>query len=288
MVPVQGYNIKERITRANEQLLESPALQRSHEPRVTFHERLENFEPDSDDGYVDSFEVDASSNSESETSKKDILNENVSLINEDMINSEIIEENIEDNEHSLESVVLITNKTQNDDSENIVDTLRSLSIKDDTYYDENQSFEYASDVCGDFDSSSDSEPNVKVIQYNDTLNKNKTNERLSLTLCNGNFRRRIQQPTPVLKLKYRYCCEHDISKQQKLPQYNGLKSEYGLSEIQLQLKAERQEKLRNNMLLRRKLRVDNLVKHSLINEYAFASWLKTKLSKKKTCCNMYK
>lgn len=279
MVPVQEYNIKERITKANEQLLQSPVLNRNYEPRVTFHEIIENFEPDSDDGYVDSFEVDVSSNSELEASEKyTYTNTN----NEEMNDLQSIRKKIAEYSCSVEEDITEIADYSEKQVLNISDTIQTLSVKDDTCCD-THTFECESDICDNFESSSESELNIKIIEH-----KQKINERLSLTFCNGNFRRRIEQPTPVLKLKYRYCCKHDINKQQKLPQYDGLNSEYGLSKSQLLMKVEKQKLFRIQMLKNKKQKIDDKVKRNQINENAFARWLKNKESKRKPNKNMYK
>uniref|UniRef100_A0A182FEM8 Coiled-coil domain-containing protein 181 n=1 Tax=Anopheles albimanus TaxID=7167 RepID=A0A182FEM8_ANOAL len=75
----------------------------------------------------------------------------------------------------------------------------------------------------------------------------------------------------------RKCCRHKKSKTDKLPYYNGFRSEYGLSREELEEKTRRLEARRKRVRERQQRRTAEQRQKAQSNEEAFAAWLHGKL-----------
>ncbi|XP_061506595.1 uncharacterized protein LOC5667144 [Anopheles gambiae] len=75
----------------------------------------------------------------------------------------------------------------------------------------------------------------------------------------------------------RKCCRHKKSAGEKLPYYNGFRSEYGLSREELEEKKRRQEARRQRVRERQQRRTAEQRQKAQSNEEAFAAWLHGKL-----------
>lgn len=93
----------------------------------------------------------------------------------------------------------------------------------------------------------------------------------------------IEKPyrCPRLKLQRRNCCEkNDIKIQQKLPTYTGLKSEYGLTALQIERRERRKEILRLREQERQRIAEESKRRKIEQNEQIFCDWLKSVSSRK--------
>uniref|UniRef100_A0A182PIJ8 Coiled-coil domain-containing protein 181 n=1 Tax=Anopheles epiroticus TaxID=199890 RepID=A0A182PIJ8_9DIPT len=75
----------------------------------------------------------------------------------------------------------------------------------------------------------------------------------------------------------RKCCRHKKSASEKLPYYNGFRSEYGLSREELEEKKRRLEARRQRVRERQQRRTAEQRQKARSNEEAFAAWLHGKL-----------
>uniref|UniRef100_A0A182IPC2 Coiled-coil domain-containing protein 181 n=1 Tax=Anopheles atroparvus TaxID=41427 RepID=A0A182IPC2_ANOAO len=75
----------------------------------------------------------------------------------------------------------------------------------------------------------------------------------------------------------RKCCRHKKSTSEKLPYYNGFRSEYGLSREELEEKKRRLEARRQRVRERQQRRTAEQRQKAQSNEEAFAAWLHGKL-----------
>ncbi|KAK4881256.1 hypothetical protein RN001_004575 [Aquatica leii] len=86
---------------------------------------------------------------------------------------------------------------------------------------------------------------------------------------------------PRLKLQRRNCCENNELKfQQKLPHYNGLRSEYGLNALQLERRQRRNEILQLKEQERQRVIEERKQRKEQQNEKVFCEWLKEVSSRK--------
>ncbi|KAF5302413.1 hypothetical protein FQR65_LT08501 [Abscondita terminalis] len=86
---------------------------------------------------------------------------------------------------------------------------------------------------------------------------------------------------PRLKLRKRNCCENnELKLHQKLPLYNGLKSEYGLNALQLESRQRRNETLKLKERERNRVIEERKRQKEQQNEEVFCAWLKDVSSRK--------
>lgn len=80
-----------------------------------------------------------------------------------------------------------------------------------------------------------------------------------------------------IQLNFKPCCEHKHLETQRLPRYCGYLSQYGLSKEQLERRDARRERHHHRRCKRIERQEQEELLKSLINEEAFASWLRLKM-----------
>lgn len=289
---VNAYDIKEKIKAANEQLFEDydPEID-FRERKVTFNDSVE-YEPyfSSDDSYIQSPRAMAN--------EEEIENiEDLSLyqtIEEDII-EDIQDLKINDEEiaeaEEIEEIKETYEIEDNDNEETVGEFIEEIS-------EDTKSGENVIEIIQDSEFIDETDMEVSIIHCEEEtpklkLPKKKTNqeyipincrihclEKRDLDIINKGIETENLKIPPelALRLNEKYCCKK--SDKVKLPTYNGLNSEYGLTESQIERKRMKTErKLRKNQEKIIRIREERVQK-DIYNEEIFRDWLKS-ISKRK-------
>ncbi|CAH1155010.1 unnamed protein product [Phaedon cochleariae] len=262
------YNLNEKIQQANGDLFSSnlsPTKKKSS--KVKFRDELISFEPDLTDEDVNSIESDqVEIQHEINVQSSDVNIFDIEEV-EEVEEEEVVEEINSAEEDFPVSVIQQESKRGPDqiDDKNINDHVKTNSGKINKKKKkdmENRSFWNAHEVhCKDhcidrFD-----------FELSMSINKLEIHEKEGL---------------PPLQLLRRRCCDEVKQKMHKtLPNYNGYRSEYGLTSRQLEKREKQMETLRLKEQTRQRLIEEYRKRKMKQNEEVFSQWLK-EVSKRRT------
>ncbi|XP_056631376.1 uncharacterized protein LOC130441634 [Diorhabda sublineata] len=257
------YNIAEKVQQANIDLFSSsPCPSSGKLSKVKFKDDLYSFEPDLTDEDVNSIESD---------NIEDLEHDNQLICEYKTVNISDIEEVAEDveDEEIIESINADCNEIVID---NIVKSYEyRTKVEKETFE------ELKTDNCNTSKHSSKRKNNgskqIKHIQ--EVQCRNHCIDKLDFDLPMYIKKLEIHEKVanlPPLQLIQRKCC--DELKQKNLPNYNGLRSEYGLSSRQLENRQKHKELLRLKEQTRQKILEEYTKRKMQQNEEVFCQWLK--------------
>ncbi|XP_022904445.2 coiled-coil domain-containing protein 181 [Onthophagus taurus] len=282
------YNIKEKLEKANKALLEESFNGNDREFKIKFKEVLVDYEPDLTDDDVQSFEsyneVDFNIIEKEQGLENNLINNKLEL----NIFTPVIEEEYDEDIQTCENdeIGVIENKVEDENEifevneEEEIFINEEINFSDEIDKSENdETITSSKDLIFCEDSNSIERKRIvkkskkhikidckshcidKLPDLNLTISKLKINEKPDF--C------------PALKLLKRRCCEKNVKNDQKLPQYTGLRSEYGLSLVQLEMRRKRKEYSKIREEKRRNLIEEYKKRKMQQNEEIFYQWLKT-------------
>ncbi|KAF7281711.1 hypothetical protein GWI33_004427 [Rhynchophorus ferrugineus] len=272
------YNITEKVQQANLDLFNS-TLETARSIKVKFREELVSFEPDLTDDDVNSIESDQVEEDQGIIEKVPDSTDNMSAY------STVLRENI-----SLED----TEEEEEEVGEAFVEEI--LSSDDDGEIQEEGSFRQSEYVAESKVSNELRKGNVEdQIDQKAEKRKNKgrkgskrteinckdhcieqVDSRLSMLIKKLDIQEKPVVNLPPLQLHQRHCCDDTKSSHsfRNLPNYNGYRSEYGLSYRQLKNKHKHIETIRQKEMARQKLIEEYRIMKVQQNESVFCQWLK--------------
>lgn len=254
----------EKIQEANMDLLKSSPVN-NKSVKVKFRDDLVSFEPDLTDDDVVSLESDHVNELPLDITPIQYKTE---IINTDLTNifdiveeedNEIIEEIETDYDNEVETAIAITKIEQsNNDSKDEITESNTISVENPTVSEKSSKRKRRK--------SSRKQLTREVNCRNHCLDKLDTNFS-KLTI-------KDKPPTifPPLKLRERKCCLE--TKTKFLPTYNGLRSEYGLSRLQLENRQKHLMLMKERERLREQLLNEYKKRRIEQNEAVFSQWLK--------------
>ncbi|XP_076260117.1 uncharacterized protein LOC143196336 [Rhynchophorus ferrugineus] len=272
------YNITEKVQQANLDLFNS-TLETARSIKVKFREELVSFEPDLTDDDVNSIESDQVEEDQGIIEKVPDSTDNMSAY------STVLRENI-----SLED----TEEEEEEVGEAFVEEI--LSSDDDGEIQAEGSFRQSEYVAESKVSNELRKGNVEdQIDQKAEKRKNKgrkgskrteinckdhcieqVDSRLSMLIKKLDIQEKPVVNLPPLQLHQRHCCDDTKSSHsfRNLPNYNGYRSEYGLSYRQLKNKHKHIETIRQKEMARQKLIEEYRIMKVQQNESVFCQWLK--------------
>ncbi|CRL01166.1 CLUMA_CG014469, isoform A [Clunio marinus] len=265
------YNIIEKIKEANQELYNGQLIQRQSQPKVRFRDnKLVDFEPEdvmevkqSDPNRKEDIESDDDECIDDETLNITPIEENI--VDETTIEIEDICERIDANEiEELEVVESDLNKDFNDED--------NISDKDEETHLDVPSSESQKEIKCKVD-----KPKKKIFR---PTKVNPIEEQIVCDDQNGNTS------------SGKTCCQYKKTDEykQKLPKYNGFKSNYGLSKEEIEKRKYIQLRQQQQQQFKELQKMEQKELLARVNEEAFAKWLYKKMRnpiKKSTPVNMF-
>ncbi|CAG9861142.1 unnamed protein product [Phyllotreta striolata] len=253
------YNIAEKVQQANIDLFSSydSRANDAKTPKVKFKNDLFSFEPDLTDEDVNSIESDRDENSDTQRlifEYKTVNIPNIEELPEDTDDEEIIESiNADINEVEVFQKPRI--------KEERIEETKPVAVSNKTSTKKNKR-------------SPKKLHNVKQVQCKNHC-IDKLDFDLPMLISKLEIHEKYTNEIPPLQLLQRKCCDELRQKvQRNLPNYNGLKSEYGLTSRQIETKRKQQELSKLREENRKRILEEYKRRKIQQNEQVFCQWLK--------------
>ncbi|KAB0800220.1 hypothetical protein PPYR_05960 [Photinus pyralis] len=271
------YDIAEKVKQANNELFNENQNVEDKQVKVKFRENLVDYEPE--------FSYDDVSSIESEDNiDYSALDQDTSILESHLETALILNVTNSDEEQNEEVeeeevIELIPNTFISEENVDGSISVRCENVSDKDRQDYNRSAEIESKT-------SPLRKNHKTLYLSEEIScKRHCIDSIDRFDFNSNIRKvhLVEKPfkCPRLKLQHRNCCENnDIKLQQKLPCYNGLRSEYGLNALQLERRERRNEILKLKEQERQRVIEERKRRKVQQNEEIFCEWLRSVSSRK--------
>lgn len=293
----ENDHIYERDEQIAHHSLESISEIPTQESYETEDEHCENEKCDNESGKCDNSENNVKQECQNQTEQKnEKCNANEVVVEEEednIVEEEILTDNSEQNEQlktecdnqmcdDKSNEEEITDEEDISVEEKSVEVIEIINDTDDDLEDE------VSEIDIQVSTINNEENNAKdMIENKTTTNKECTSkidkincrihclEKKNLDLITGGSKAIVNiSKGPILKLRQRPCCTNQNAKP-RLPVYNGLISEYGLTKVQLERRKSRKEKSAQRKREKCNRITEEKKQKEMFNEEMFCAWLKS-------------
>lgn len=259
------YNITEKVQQANMDLFSSSTHALNEKtPKVKFKDDLFSFEPDLTDEDVNSIESDHV-----------VEPDNLTLCEYKTVNISQIEETTEDLEEEIddEEIIESINTDYNDIETYLINKVIEHKIKDEKIE------EIKSESSTRSANRKGKKKHGKTVHIVKEVHcKDHCIDKLDFDLPMFIKKLEIHEKPlnlPPLQLLQRKCCDELKQKvRRNLPNYNGLRSEYGLTSRQIDIKLKQKEQLKLKEENHRRILEEYRKRKTQQNEEVFCQWLK--------------
>ncbi|XP_050303637.1 uncharacterized protein LOC126741295 [Anthonomus grandis grandis] len=282
------YNLAEKVQQANFDLFNGTP-QSTRSTKVKFRDELVSFEPDLTDDDVNSIEsdhVDELPIRTEEVQKEEFKVEEIKLPYNTVLRNDIeifnIEEEIEEvDEAVIEQAVLAEYNNDLNEMEEVVSSeeITSETEPKETLKDSSRGLEKPNSETGSSKSKKPAKRQKKTMKSQEIHCKQHCIERIdniAMSIKKLEIHEKPPVTLPPLQLHQRKCCDEVrlSNSERNLPNYNGYRSEYGLSSRQIKLRDRQMEMVRQKEITRQKLIEEYRALKVQRNEEVFCHWLK--------------